>query len=444
MASEDGRAADQAGASTAEEPQDTTADQANASTAEEVQAIAADQENAPAAGKLNFEPIILIGGAAVAVVAVLALIGLGVILAALPSGSSQGMEIIAAAQRVPAIIKDQSAAVQDGGSYTVTGRVLQHGLPLNEALVWLVAYDSFGIAYSPRAQRTNSEGEFSIASIPMKIDAKDAVKEIRITAVTSGFLTSTRTESRLSLEHDRLALKFSEMNTSWSVWVPLICFFFSIAVVGGASLYKSLASLAYYVGLGFSFLLTATTVWSIAGAINTFNTSVQHREIRNLGFLTMFEGTYVEGGGTEWLVSLTRPSNYISDSQSPDKSHAPVVHSFGAPVWVIFLTILGAGMLMIILIIQGVSGPPKFDDPSAELEVSQRMRTILEHQFFVLAAPLTGIFIYQLLVIAGAAKEPVTVATVILGAGATLNVLLARAVKSAEQYIQGKPTKEGT
>jgi drug/metabolite transporter (DMT)-like permease len=118
-----------------------------------------------------------------------------------------------------------------------------------------------------------------------------------------------------------------------------------------------------------------------------------------------------------------------------------MVHSFGAPVWVIFLTVLGAGLLTIILVIQGVSGPPKFE-PLDEAEVGQRMRAILEHQFFVLFAPLSGIFIFQLLVIAGAAKEPVTVATVILGAGATLNVLLARAVKSAEQYLQGKQTKE--
>jgi hypothetical protein len=174
-------------------------------------------------------------------------------------------------------------------------------------------------------------------------------------------------------------------------------------------------------------------VWSIADAINTFNTSVPHGQVRTLGFLTIFEGTYVEGSGTEWLVSLTYPSEYLS-LPSDKRTSATIVRSFGAPFWVIFLAVLGAGLLTIILIIQGVSRPV------GETDCDQRLRAMLEHQFFVMFAPLSGIFIFQLLVIAGGAKEPLTVATVILGAGATLNGLLARAVNSAEQYLLGAQT----
>ena len=306
--------------------------------------------------------------------------------------------------------------------------------------IWCVGYDSSGNAYTPPARRTNSSGEFTFEAIPEKLAGGDAVKEIRITGGHTNWLRffSSPTTTVLSLVRGSEAVKLSQLNAPWWLLIPPLCFILTIALVASASLGGLSSRSAYYGGLSLSLVLTGATVWLIADAINTFNTSVPHGQIRTLGFLTIFEGSYVENSGTEWLVSLTYHSGYLSSpvADRTSATAATIVHGLGAPFWVIFLSVLGAGLLTLIQVIQGISSPPEFASLSTT-EHSDRMRTILEHQFFVLFAPLSGIFIFQLLVLAGAAKEPVTVATIILGAGATLNALLSRAVKSAAQYLQG-------
>jgi hypothetical protein len=115
-------------------------------------------------------------------------------------GPRPSVEIIAAAHKISSSNKDPSITAADGGSFIVTGRVLKSGAPLDEALVWCAAYDSFGNAYSPRARRTNSEGEFTFDPIPVNADTKDAFKELRINAHAPGWRGGAPTVTVLSLE----------------------------------------------------------------------------------------------------------------------------------------------------------------------------------------------------------------------------------------------------
>jgi hypothetical protein len=379
---------------------------------------------------------------------------------------SRSLEIIPAAQKLPitsvvqggAVTASEPAKTEDRTQWKVTGRVLDAGLPSVGTLVWGIAYDIGGNAYTPPAQRTNAAGEFTIDAIPEKLEGGDTIRDVRITAAVTSWPErwfSTPTVALVPLSRGSEAVKLSQLSTSWVLAIPFGCFLLTMLLFVAASLNLDVAWIAYYLGLAFSLLLTACMVWSIADAINTFNTSVPRGQVRTLGFLTIFEGTYIEGSGKEWLVSLTYPSSPLPTDPSskpptdppskPSTDRAPaatatVVHSLGAPFWVIFLAVLGAGLLTIVTVIGGVSDPPPFD-PVDKAKYGERMRAILEQQFFVMFAPLSGIFIFQLLLLAGAAKEPVTVATIILGAGATLNALLARAAKSAEQYLQGGQTK---
>jgi len=378
---------------------------------------------------------------------------------------TRNLEIIPASTKTPATASEKGAAAREGAGWIVTGRVVQGAAPMEGMSVWCVGYDGSGKSFTPTLQNTDAKGEFKCEAIPEKLAGGDVVKEIRITAGHSNWLRyfTSPTTAALSVAPGGEAVKLSQLDATGWLLLPPVCFFLTFLVVAGASSDGGSSRSAYYRGsLLLSLVLTVSTVWFIADAINTFNTSVPRKQVRTLGFLTIFEGTYVENSGTEWLVSLTYPSDYLSSrvadsasspvadgasSPAADRTSSPaadrasataakIVHGLGAPFWVIFLSVLGAGLLTLILVIQAISNPPEFASLS-RTAYGDRMRTILEHQFFVLFAPLSGIFVFQLLVLAGAAKEPVTVATIILGAGATLNGLLSKAVKAAQQYLQG-------
>jgi len=73
--------------------------------------------------------------------------------------------------------------------------------------------------------------------------------------------------------------------------------------------------------------------------------------------------------------------------------------------------------------------------PGALTGVSDRIKVMLEHQFYMMFAPLGAVFVYQLLVLAEAAGSPVTVAIAAMGSGASLNKLLQVAVQRAGEAL---------
>jgi hypothetical protein len=128
---------------------------------------------------------------------------------------------------------------------------------------------------------------------------------------------------------------------------------------------------------------------------------------------------------------------------------------FGVPLWVLLIAVVGAGLLTVSIIVSEIKNRPKFylieealvkkrsmDAKSAEAkeltEFRSRLERIIRHQFNILFSPIGAIFVYQLLVIADAAVNSVTVALAAFGAGASLNLILDRAISYAEDAIKIK------
>ena len=146
------------------------------------------------------------------------------------------------------------------------------------------------------------------------------------------------------------------------------------------------------------------------------------------------------------------------DEKDPPDDNGRRIRGFGAPFWVLFIAVFGSSLLVIILVIRGVVDPPrlpfsipvekgnvlskeeeeraKHQEEENRKKFRDNMRTIIEHQFYLLFAPFSGIFVYQFLVLGEAAAHSTMVALTVLGAGLTLNVILARGVRLAEQLIK--------
>jgi hypothetical protein len=60
----------------------------------------------------------------------------------------------------------------------------------------------------------------------------------------------------------------------------------------------------------------------------------------------------------------------------------------------------------------------------------------------MLFSPLGAIFIYQLMVAAGAVGQPITVAIAALGAGSTMNLLLDKAVLASKKALDKSTLEE--
>lgn len=172
----------------------------------------------------------------------------------------------------------------------------------------------------------------------------------------------------------------------------------------------------------------------------------------------------------EWLISLTSPSfsttndsgsedsggkktdNAIQNDQREDKdnivvdqkrqveslksvsspSKARVETGFGAPLWVLLVAVIGSALFTISIVLMGIKEAPLQLSPG---EIRMRIQSVVLHQFYIIFAPLGAIFVYQLLVIAGAASQAFSVAIVALAAGIALNMMLERAKTSVEGLI---------
>jgi hypothetical protein len=117
-------------------------------------------------------------------------------------------------------------------------------------------------------------------------------------------------------------------------------------------------------------------------------------------------------------VSLTSPSG-ISGSDP-----VTAAKGFGAPLWVVLLSVLGSGIITIRIIVEGIKNRVNFNDRT---EVRSRIQVVIVHQFFIFFSPVGAIFVYQILVAIGAASNQMTVAFVALASGVSLNLVLDKA-----------------
>jgi hypothetical protein len=129
------------------------------------------------------------------------------------------------------------------------------------------------------------------------------------------------------------------------------------------------------------------------------------------------------------------------DETKANTDAAGTIQGFGAPLWVLFLAVVGSALFTVALIVKEIHEPPDFTnldrDDGRNLRV--RIENIIQHQFYILFAPLGGFFLYQMLVLAGSASQHVFVGIAALGAGAMLNLLLAKAIELVQSSMKTLP-----
>ncbi len=332
----------------------------------------------------------------------------------------------------PQLSTASTSSEQKDDSWSLRGRIQHSGNPVANALVWVIAADDLGNRYSSDSVRTNKDGTFRVDSIPLTLVQTPLSKKIEqaiVYAATDGFLNTVlwrkSGERVISLGKSSVG-QLQSLSTKW-IWIILGAFFLSVLVGLGGPRVTHLIDIPYYLTILLAITSTSVMVGYIGSGLTIVDTAASGESLR-LGFATIFHGTYTKNLPKEWLFSLTSPPAIDSVPES-------VVRGVGAPLWVLLLSVTGAALFMISLLIEEIRKPPKFESGD-RTEVREHLKSIVQHQFFSLFAPLGGIFLYQLLVLTGIASEPLMVAIAVLGAGATLNLVLARATSLAGESLR--------
>jgi hypothetical protein len=347
-------------------------------------------------------------------------------------------------------------------TWEMRGRVLSEGIPVDNARVWIILSGQGSNEDSPPAVFTNKEGEFKIQSIPryfgkddtipkeLKIirsragadtiqkagsEVQNKVKEVKIFAITQAKEIDSKVEiirgEKVQFVRGEPSRKTIQIPYNHLVFLPTI-FLISIII----PFLRLSARLKYNFSIILAFLFSVALIIAISRGIHIVSLSDQG-EILSLGFVNIFWGKYVPEAQPEWLFSLTSTMNNARLS------------GFGVPLWVLLLSVIGSSLFTVLIIVSEIKERPDFDklksDPPDEAEVKkfrEKIENIVRHQFYMLFSPLGAIFVYQLMVTAGAAGQPITVAIAALGAGSTINILLDKAVIASKKALDKSTLEE--
>ena len=402
------------------------------------------------------------------------------------TGRSQkpDLDVVAALLAVP----------NDEQNWVVRGRVLaKGGNPVSDARVWAIADTRNGYRDSPVAVKTDDSGGFVISNVPRSLGASTVADVIIFASkdppgLLKFFRDAATGATKLPVEtkgpsggfdsgfdsfgsSSEIGLGVGNVRFVQISVVPLailsLLFFIGVFVplIGAAQPWK------YWLCLVTAFLLTVGMIVFISGGLSYVNTlttpvTAERRQVLSLGFASIFYGRYVNDADPDWLLSFTAPptsgiaaaanvsslgtrdeaakgkgTSKESAASKPDQSskdappideRGPLSQGFGAPLWTILIAVLGAGLTTISVIVKEIS-----NRPTEEVgDLPKRLEQLARHQFFILFAPIGAIFVYQLMVAAKAAGQPVTVAIAILGAGLSLTALLDKAVTQIQQLFK--------
>ena len=201
--------------------------------------------------------------------------------------------------------------------------------------------------------------------------------------------------------------------------------------------------LKYYVLISLDLLFTVSMIYLIGITITSLEPADgEEPKSTSLGFGYVFYDSYVSDGPKDWNFSLTAPhENAGPGSTTTAAADSGPARGFGAPLWVLLLSVLGAGLYTIKLVVDNVRKGSTY----TEKAVRTMAADIIQHQFYILFAPLGSIFVYQFLILAGIGSKPLTVALAALASGIALNVLLKKAWDSVTEILQTDQTStDGT
>lgn len=390
------------------------------------------------------------------------------------SNSAEGLTIIAHA------VAGGSSSGDEVGStgfkeqkWLVSGSVISRDKLEDRPKIVAVLTDKSGNSFSSTTTIADDEATFEVPIVQRFAEdqKRPAVSDIVVTASA----TKTGWFGGTEISASKTILPEIERSTRWSKasGKPFFASLLLLAMAFLLSLWHSSRPYilrATYCGtvilsLGFTasmIIFISTTSQQLAGSQRT-------DEVISLGFAYVYFGTYVKDTDPEWLLSLTTPTRIVraaqttqtkgesetrnagkpaatpqgtgGESETPqaitseaadtESKPANISRGFGAPLWVLLLSVVGSAIFLVKLIVDGLKSPTSFTPEIAR----ERMAQIVRHQVYVLFSPLGSVFIYQLLIAAGSASETITVGIAALAAGLALNSLLERAWKSAESAI---------
>lgn len=321
-----------------------------------------------------------------------------------------------------------SASRDTSAFWHVRGRVIikKEGAPV-VARVWGIAVDNSGNRFSPPAVLTSSSGEFDLAPFPVHLTDDTAHEATDVTMYATARMPADSNRVLQGQESVRLS-RFGR--TRWVEPSPAallsIGLIFVITILVGLIQFGNPSErqkrTKYYILVALSFLFTFTMIASIAIGLRNVNVNSTPDDVMSLGFANVYQGTYIKDQPPEWLFSLTAPS-----------TSNKVTTGFGAPLWVLLLAVLGAGIFTIALLVKHVTNPVNY---THEDQYRARIGELVQHQFYIFFSPLGAVIVYQLLVAAGAASAQVTVALAVLAAGVALNLVLDKAVKTVQGVLK--------
>lgn len=336
--------------------------------------------------------------------------------------------------------ESDSSATEPIALVDLRGRVIYKGDPVSNAQVWTIIEYGDGNRDSPSGTTTNQQGEFLIGPIrktraPISEFLPPDIEEVIINSKAQILRENQET---ITVNGEETLFIFGKGDTRRGITpnVGAILFLPAIFLLSLFVPFSELNALwKYTISIILAFLLTVTMIGVISMGLHSVHTAYDDNELLILGFGSLFQGSYVEGIGNEWLFSLTSNNQWSSQYTN--------IVGLGAPLWVILLAVIGAGLLTVSIIVSGITDRPDFDKlqktPPDEDELRkfrQRIEKFVRHQFYILFSPLGAIFIYQLLVAADAARQHVTVAIAALGAGASLNFILSQAIKRSRGALE--------
>lgn len=348
----------------------------------------------------------------------------------------EGLDIIAAIRPVEAT---------EGGParYSVDGVVVARGEPASGARVWGVASDDQGNRIAITGEQTNATGHFQLGPFDGTIGTKPVTSVVlhgtwqSAPSLAAGKEPGQRGPQMSGREHLRLGAADGPLVRTRRLAPPFqVVLMFALAVAGfflsimvAAVPEKSIGLQQrpkYLIAMTFALVLMVTMSLAILNAMTYVATRGVTGDVFTFGFAAVFFGSHDATLPGEWMLSLTTPSTAGTRGAI----------GFYAPLWVMLMAVIGAGLLTLSLLVAEIKDPPVFDGRAAD--VRRRIQNIVMHQFFVVFAPLGAVFVYQMLVAAKAAEEPALVAIAALGAGATINALLKMAVDRGAQLFSAK------
>ena len=334
---------------------------------------------------------------------------------------------------------------------SLTGRVFCDGKPMENSQVSAVLIDTLGNKKSSRLVMTDKEGGFAFDSLAMSWEWP-AFKEVIIYAqkdtVNADGQRDTKKGQVFLKITGRGSIKIIQLD-AWTVAYLPVIFIISLIV----PFLPLNPRWKYGISIGSAIIFTIAMIAFISVALYNINTnySSDSKDILSLGFASLFQGKYVPGTSSEWIFSFTS-SDIVSNSNTTGEQ---VMKGFGIPLWVLLMAVIGAGLLTVSIVVSEIKDHPNFylledatankvsiekDSPEGKeiMHFGNHLERIIRHQFNILFSPIGAIFVYQLLVMADAAVNSVTVALAAFGAGASLNLIVDKAISYAENAIKIK------